>query len=98
MADANSSAQPRFRQAGMVSRKNIAELSCFLACRRDEGLTPGAGHERHALEKMHVLFVLEQRAVQRRDQHLLVRAMERLGRNAFGEKQLQPIEELGGRW
>src|ERR1700692_3713613 len=47
---------------------------------------------------MHVLLVLEQRAVQRRNDHLLVRAPQRFRRNVFGQQELQPVEKLGGRW
>src|SRR6059036_2173369 len=45
---------------------------------------------------MHVLLVLEQRAVERRDDDFLVRAPERLGRDVLGEEELEPVEELRG--
>src|SRR5437879_13779803 len=45
---------------------------------------------------MHVLLVLEQRAVERRDDDFLVRAPERLGRDVLGEEEFEPVEELRG--
>src|SRR5439155_17481145 len=55
-----------------------------------------AGHEHQALEQMHVLLVLEQRAVQGRDDRLAVLRAQRVWRNVLGEQQLQPVEELRG--
>src|SRR5690242_11072705 len=46
---------------------------------------------------MDVLLVLEQRAMQRRNERLAIRALERLGRDVFGEQQLEPIQQLGSR-
>src|SRR4051794_28872894 len=47
---------------------------------------------------MHVLLVLQERAVQRRNQHFLIAAAQRFRRNVFREQELQPIEQLGSRW
>src|SRR5450759_1118313 len=47
------------------------------------------------LEQVHILFVLEQRAVQRRNQLLRVVAAQRLGRYILGDQQLDPIQQLG---
>ena len=87
--DAGSAGRNRARARAPARADSLSDL--------DEALAPGARHERDALEQVHVLLVLEQRAVQRRDQHLLVGALQRLGRNVLGEQQLQPVEELGGR-
>src|SRR5580658_10584087 len=52
--------------------------------------------EQQLLEQMHVLLVLEQGAVQGRDELLRVVAAQRLRRNVLGHQQLDPIQELGG--
>src|ERR1700723_774317 len=46
------------------------------------------------LEKVHILLVLEQGAVQRRDELLGVALAERLWRNVLIEQKLEPIEQL----
>jgi hypothetical protein len=53
--------------------------------------------EQELLEQVHILLVLEQRAVQRRNQLLGVVAAQRFGRYVLRHQQLDPIEELGGR-
>src|SRR5690349_3647907 len=57
----------------------------------------GPRHEHQPLEEMHVLLVLEQRAVQGRDEGLAVLRVQRLGRDVLGEKELEPVEQLRGR-
>src|SRR5215210_1843055 len=54
-------------------------------------------HERQLLEQVHVLLVLEEGAVQRRDQLPRIALAQLLGADVLGEEELQPIEELGGR-
>ncbi|MNL16311.1 hypothetical protein D3C87_1373460 [compost metagenome] len=44
---------------------------------------------------MHVLLVLQQRAVQRRNRGLAVGAAQRLGGNVLGHQQLEPVDQLG---
>src|SRR2546425_13294076 len=61
------------------------------------GLRALARHEDEALEQVDILFVLEQGAVQRRDDGLAVLGSQGVGRNVLGEQELQPIEQLGGR-
>src|SRR2546428_4994056 len=61
------------------------------------GLRALARHEDEALEEVHVLFVLEQGAVQRRDDGLAVLGSQGVGRDVLGEQELQPVEQLGGR-
>src|SRR5580658_5011635 len=53
-----------------------------------------AMQEQQLLEQVHVLFVLEQRAVQRRNELLRVVAAQRLGRNVLGHQQFDPIQEF----
>src|SRR5205823_14943289 len=53
-------------------------------------------HEHQPFEEMNVLLILEQRAVQRRDDGLAVLGTQRLGRDVFGEEELQPVEKLAG--
>src|SRR6266852_4315038 len=52
--------------------------------------------EQQLLEQLHVLLVLEQRAIQRRDQLLRIVAAQGLGRNVLGHEELDPIQEFGG--
>src|SRR3954470_22310963 len=53
-------------------------------------------HESQPLEQMHVLLVLEQRAVQRRDELLGILGAQRVGRHVLDHQELQPVEQLGG--
>src|ERR1700674_875076 len=53
--------------------------------------------EDELLEQMHVLLVLEQRPIERRNRGLVPRSTQRLGRNVLGQQQLQPIQQLRGR-
>src|SRR5882672_522960 len=64
---------------------------------RTAGLRTLARHEDEALEEVHVLLVLEQRAVQRREDGLAVLGPQSVGRDVLGEQELQPVEQLGGR-
>src|SRR5436305_1123018 len=50
-----------------------------------------AGEEGEALEQVHILLVLEQRAVQRRDQLVRVLLAQGFGLHVFVEQELQPI-------
>src|SRR3979409_293795 len=61
------------------------------------GLRARARHENEPLEQVDVLLVLQQRAVQRRDNGLAVLGSQGVGRDVLGEQQLQPVEQLGGR-
>src|SRR5438876_4733829 len=54
-------------------------------------------HEGQALEEMDVLLVLEQRAVQRRDELLGILGAQRVGRHVLDHQQFQPVEQLRGR-
>src|ERR1700730_2056459 len=56
-----------------------------------------ARHEGEALEQVHVLFVLDQGAVQRRDQLLGVALAQRLGADVFDHEELEPVQQLRGR-
>ena len=53
-------------------------------------------HECQPLEQMNVLFVLDQRAVQRRDQLLRIALAQRLDRNILDHQKLEPVEQFGG--
>src|SRR5256885_4156198 len=64
---------------------------------RTAGLRALARHEDEALEQVHVLLVLQQRAVQRRDDGLAVLGPQGVGRDVLGEQKLQPVEQLRGR-
>src|SRR6185437_5323344 len=80
-----------------ASGSSVACVPASVTGSRNRLATAGARHEHDALEQVHVLLVLEQRAVQRRQERLAVAAVQRLGRNVLGEQQLEPVEELGGR-
>src|SRR6185295_19711276 len=54
-------------------------------------------HEHELLEQVHVLLVLQERAVERRDDGLALVRAQRLGRKVLGEQELQPVEQLRGR-
>src|SRR5690606_14566652 len=51
-------------------------------------------HECEALEQMHVLLVLEQCAMQRRDQLPRIVLAQHLRRDVLVEQELQPVEQL----
>src|SRR3982075_4357300 len=53
--------------------------------------------ERQPLEQVHILFVLQQRAVQRRDQLARVTLPQHFRRDVLVEQQFQPVEQLRGR-
>ncbi len=53
-------------------------------------------HEHQLLEQAHVLFVLEQRAHERRDGDLVVRALQGREGNVFRHQQLEPVDQLAG--
>src|SRR5450631_1301822 len=55
-----------------------------------------AVEKQQLLEQVDVLLVLEQRAVQGRNELLRIVAAQHLGRNLLGHQQLYPIQEFGG--
>ncbi|CAM2160920.1 hypothetical protein PT2222_90138 [Paraburkholderia tropica] len=58
------------------------------------GLAVVAVHVDEPLEQRHVLFVLEQRARERRHRLRAVDGAQRFGRHLFGEQQLEPVEQF----
>src|ERR1700733_11424121 len=68
---------------GSIQRLMRAALSAVVAV-----------HEQQALEQAQVLFVLEQCAVQRRNDLFLVGGTQRLRTNVLGQQQLQPVEQF----
>src|SRR4029077_13468537 len=67
---------------------------------RDDAAAPShlaSAQERQPLEQMHVLLVLEQRAVQRRDQLARITLPEHFRRDVLIEEKFQPVEKLRGR-
>ncbi len=66
--------------------------------RSKKNLTSIAAVQEHQLlEEVHVLLVLEERAVERRDDLLLIARGEHRRVDVFGEQQLQPVDQLRGR-
>src|SRR3546814_2735166 len=63
----------------------------------DLGLALAAVDEGEALEQHHVCLVLEESAVERRDQRLDVPRTEHVERQVLVHEQLQPVEKLGRR-
>src|SRR5688572_32072262 len=55
-----------------------------------------AAEEQELLDQVHVLFVLQERAVERRQRLALVGA-QRFGRDVLRHQQLDPVEKLRGR-
>src|SRR5262245_16244228 len=53
-------------------------------------------HKRQSLEQMYVLLVLDERAVQRRDQLLAVTLAQGLGTDVLDHQELEPVEQLRG--
>src|ERR1019366_9490513 len=82
-----------------LRKKSISMITQMRGARREASFPSSIvpRHEYQPLEQMHVLFVLEQRAVQRRDDGLLVLAAQGFGRDVVGEQELQPVEQLGSR-
>jgi hypothetical protein len=56
----------------------------------------GAVQEDQPLEQMHVLLVLQQCAVQRRQRRLAVTGTQRFRGNVLGQQQLEPVQQFGG--
>src|SRR5580704_17034025 len=54
-------------------------------------------HERQPFEQVHILLVLDQRAVQRRDEFLRIALAQRLDRDVLDHQELEPVEQLRGR-
>src|SRR5882724_6032186 len=73
--------------AALRSKKNFVSIRSATASMQEYQL----------LEQVHVLFVLEQRAVQRRQRLLRIARAQRFGRNLLRDEQLDPVEQLGGR-
>src|SRR5687768_16934316 len=57
-----------------------------------------AMREDQLLKEMHILLVLEQRAIERRNGFLRIVGAQRLRRDVFSNQQLDPVEQLGSRW
>src|SRR5215211_75634 len=53
--------------------------------------------EGELLEEMHVLLVLEEGSAQRRDELPRIALTQGIGADILGQKELEPIEELGSR-
>src|SRR3990167_1884191 len=53
-------------------------------------------HEGESLEQMDVLLVLEQRAMQRRNELLGILGPQRIRRHVLDHQQLQPVEQFRG--
>src|SRR5207253_3442979 len=81
-------ARPRlWRRPTRQRRKKTRLGACALA----------SVQKRQALEQMHVLFILQQGAVQGRDQLCRVACPQHLGGNVLDEQELDPVEQLRSR-
>src|SRR3546814_6488747 len=58
-------------------------------------LTPR--HEGELFEQHHILLILEQRAVERRDRLADIAVLEHFERHVLGEQQLEPVDQLARR-
>src|ERR1700744_1637658 len=63
---------------------------------RTSGTT--ARQESQALEQVYVLLILQQRAIERRDDQVLLVGAQRLGGEILYHQQLQPVEQFGRTW
>src|SRR4051812_41995700 len=53
--------------------------------------------ERQPLEQMHVLLVLQERAMQRRDQFPRIALAQHFRRHVLVQQELQPVQQFRGR-
>ena len=72
--------------------RNLADQ--FLDCVRLSILSPR--HKRQPLEQMHVLLVLEQRAMEGRNELLGIALAQGFRSDVFDHQELEPVEKLGG--
>src|SRR5258708_5448032 len=79
-------------RAWRSSRKKPVNIA---AAARSGSAALAPREEGQALEQMHVLLVLEECAVERRDHGLGVLGPDRVRRQILDEQQLQPVQELG---
>src|SRR4051812_49974380 len=95
LSSASSSVRNSFTLAGTPALRTVKKKSNSMGTR----LRSPASllQEDELLEEMHVLLVLEERPVERRDRGLVARPGQRLRRGVLGEGQLHATEELPGR-
>src|SRR5437867_12868194 len=74
----SAAARRRSASCSRASGSTVAYRPSSVTGSTDATLASRSRHERHAPEQMHVLLVLEQRAVERRDGDLSVGSPERL--------------------
>src|ERR1700734_1035808 len=80
---------------GPAAGRALVKIASNRKLRQKRGLLALAPAQKcDPLEQMHILLVLEQRAVQRRDQFLGVTLAQRLWRNVLIQQKLEPVEQL----
>src|SRR5688500_7302602 len=96
-SSASSSARNSVMETGTPAARSIRKNRISMALRRGSARTTGAPvQEDELFEKVHVLLVLQERAVERWNRSLGVVGTQRLGRNVLGEQQLEPVEQFRG--
>src|SRR5207249_3094721 len=94
---ASSSVSHSLIETGILWSLSLTKKPESMARGSGKSLRALARHEDEPLEQVNVLFILEQRPVQRRNDGPAVLAPQRLGRDVLGEQELQPVEQLRGR-
>src|SRR5208337_2915470 len=90
VADEKQTAHVRTLLKGVGLRKRDAiETGCALSL--------AAAQKSELFEQMHVLLVLQERAMQWRDQLFGLLLAQRLGRDVLVEEKFQPVEQFRGR-
>src|SRR5688572_15808446 len=87
---ASSRARNSVIVAGTPAARNIRKKRISTA-RRLAGAARAPVQEHELLEEVHVLLVLQERAVQRRDRRLRVVGAQGLRRDVLGDEQLDPV-------
>src|SRR6188768_1570202 len=90
----SSSARNSVTLAGTPAARSIRKNRISTVRRVSAGAARAAVHEDELLEEVHILLVLEERAVERRDRRLRVVAAQGLRRDVFRDQELDPVEEL----
>src|SRR6476469_3241525 len=95
-----SAAPPR----GRAEQATAQDRECPSTSPISRAAATGAGasaalppcHEGELLEQVHVLLVLQEGAVQRRDKLAQIALAELLGADVLRQEELQPVAKLGG--
>src|SRR4030095_13262421 len=91
-----SSARNSVMLAGTPAARSIRKKRISMAPGASAGAARPTAHEHELLEEVHVLLVLEQGAVERRDRRFRVVRAQGFPRDVLGDGGLDPAAELRG--